>query len=135
MPLPLVPSQILCVNLVTESIPAMAMGADPPEPGVMTRPPRKSDESIISGGLSNAILTHGVLTGLTTFGVFGGTLMLGGNLAKARTMAFTNLVVSQLFNFFDCRKGPVPAGEQGMKNKLMVPSVGASAQFALLLQQ
>lgn len=131
MPLPLVPSQILCVNLVTESIPAMAMGADPPDPAVMTRPPRKSDESIISGGLSNAIVTHSVLTGLTTFGIFAGTLMLGGNLAKARTMAFTNLVVSQLFNFFDCRKGSAAANEQGRTNKLMIPSAGASA--ALLL--
>lgn len=132
LPLPLVPSQILWVNLVTESIPAMAMGADPPEADVMSRPPIQSNEGILAGGLGSKIVAHSILTGLTTFGVFAGTLMLGGGLVKARTMAFANLVVSQLFNFFDCRKpNNVLPVEGKTGNKLMVPSAGASG--ALLL--
>jgi Ca2+-transporting ATPase len=120
--LPLIPSQILFVNLITESIPAMALGAKPPETGVLEQSPRKPDSSIVSNGLQNRILVRGILTGLTTFGVF---KLAGSNLTRARTMAFANLVTSQGFNLLNCQNG------NREKNPYLLPTTGASLALTL----
>ncbi|MGE5403996.1 MAG: cation-translocating P-type ATPase [Candidatus Saccharibacteria bacterium] len=108
MPLPLLPIQILWVNLVTDGLPAMALGLEPPEPDVMNRPPRRPDESIFSRGLGWIIGGRGLFIGLSTLVVFFLGLAYSGvkgdsSLDLARTMAFTNLVFAQLFYVFDCR--------------------------------
>ncbi|MGE5416909.1 MAG: cation-translocating P-type ATPase [Acidobacteriota bacterium] len=108
MPLPLLPIQILWVNLVTDGLPAMALGLEPPEPDVMNRPPRRPDESIFSRGLGWIIGGRGVFIGVSTLLVFFLGLTYSGvkgdhSLELARTMAFTNLVFAQLFYVFECR--------------------------------
>jgi Ca2+-transporting ATPase len=121
-PLPLLPSQILFVNLITESIPAMALGAKPPENGALEQPPRKPDSDIVSDSLQNRILVRGILTGLTTFGVF---KLVGHDLARARTMAFANLVTSQGFNLLNCQNG------NREKNPYLLPTAGAALALTL----
>lgn len=101
---PLLPIQILWVNLVTDGLPAIALGVDPPDYGIMSRPPRSKKENIFSQGLAYKILLRGTLIGLSTLAIFIVTLkMTSGNMVKARTMAFATLVMSQLIHVFECR--------------------------------
>src|SRR5690625_2879209 len=70
MPLPLVPVQILWVNLVTDGLPAMALGLDSPEENVMRRQPRNPKENIFARGLGFKIISRGILIGLVTLIAF-----------------------------------------------------------------
>jgi P-type Ca2+ transporter type 2C len=103
LPLPILPIQILWVNLVTDGLPAMALGVEPTDRDIMYRAPRHPQESIFSRGLKNKIIWRGVQIGISTVGIFVATLYLKGDLAFARTMAFTTLVISQLIYVFDCK--------------------------------
>lgn len=104
LPLPLLPIQILFVNLVTDGLPAMALGVDPPAPGVMDRPPRPPKESIFARGLGTKIAFRGMLIGVSTLMVFALSLgPWGMSLREARSMALATLVLSQLFHVFDAR--------------------------------
>jgi Ca2+-transporting ATPase len=103
LPLPLLPIQILWVNLVTDGLPAMALGVDGSDPDIMRRYPRKPDESVFARGLGRKIMIRGMMIGLGTLLVFVVGLMCGGGLLAARTMAFCTLVFSQLFHVFDCK--------------------------------
>lgn len=101
---PLLPIQILWVNLVTDGLPAIALGVDPPDRGIMLRRPRGKNESIFSDGLSYKILVRGILMGICTTIIFVITLNLTAcDIVKARTMAFATLVISQLIHVFECR--------------------------------
>lgn len=94
MPLPLLPLQILWINLVTDGLPALALGFEPPEPDVMRRPPRRPDESVFARGLGRHVLWVGALMGLLP-------LLLGywywriGN-EDWQTMVFTTLAFAQM---------------------------------------
>jgi len=103
LPIPLLPIQILWVNLVTDGLPAVALGFDPPEKDVMKRHPRGPDESIFSDGLAGIIIFRGVLIGLTTLAVFATMLYFTGDVAAARTGAFVTLVLTQLIHVFECK--------------------------------
>lgn len=125
MPTPLIPAQILLLNLVTEGIPALSLGVDPPEKNIMDEPPRDGNKSVFDGKMMRRILGRGILTGLTTLGVFSGSLLLGGSLVKARTMAFANLVSCQMLHAFEC-------SSLGIKrNKYLLPSVIISTGIML----
>jgi Ca2+-transporting ATPase len=104
LPLPLLPIQILLVNLATDGLPAMALGLDVPAADVMVRPPRPPRESIFARGLGSKIALRGMLIGVTTLGLFlwAGTRP-GATLDEARTVALATLVLSQLFHVFDAR--------------------------------
>lgn len=103
LPLPLLPIQILWVNLVTDGLPAMALGVDRAEPDIMRRPPRRTDESVFARGLGRKIVINGTMIGFGTLFVFIFGLWSGCGLPTARTMAFTTLVMAQLFQVFDCK--------------------------------
>ena len=103
LPLPLLPIQILWVNLVTDGLPAIALGFDPPERDVMMRSPRSPKENVFSHGLLNLILFRGVLIGLSTLAVFTSILNLSGSIDTARTGAFATLVIIQLIHVFECK--------------------------------
>lgn len=104
LPIPLLPIQILLVNLATDGLPAMALSLEPPEKDVMLRKPRGRNESIFSEGLWAKIVLRGVLIGLCTIISFTLILILfDGNQRLGRTVALCTLVMSQLFHVFECR--------------------------------
>jgi Ca2+-transporting ATPase len=104
MPLPMIPIQILFVNLVTDGLPALALGVDPPDPAVMERPPRPPGESVFARGLGGRIALRGALIGVMTLLVFAyGLGPAGMGLRGARTIALATLIMSQLFHVFDAR--------------------------------
>ncbi len=70
LPVPLLAIQILWVNLVTDGLPAIALGFDPAEPGVMQRPPRPQNESIFAHGVGRMIVTRSILLAALTLGAF-----------------------------------------------------------------
>jgi len=124
LPLPLLPIQILWVNLVTDGLPAMALGLDPGDPGIMQRKPRHPRESIFAHGLTKQILVIGTLISLSTLLAFVTGFYWGGqNLALARTIAFTTLVVVQLFYVFPCRSESYSVFDLGFFSNLFL--VGA----------
>lgn len=103
LPIPLLPIQVLWVNLVTDGLPAIALGFDPAEKDVMKRPSRKPDEGIFSNGLGFIIPFRGVLIGATTLAVYISLLHMHGSLEEARTAAFVTLVLTQLIHVFECK--------------------------------
>ncbi|HOR21813.1 MAG TPA: cation-transporting P-type ATPase, partial [Ruminococcus sp.] len=103
MPVVLLPVQLLLVNLVTDGLPAIALGLEPPEKDIMSRPPRRSDEGFYAGGLMAKILFRGIFIGLSTLASFALTMRFGGSLSAGRTAALITLVVSQLIHVFECR--------------------------------
>ena len=103
LPMVLLPAQILLVNLVTDSLPAIALGLEPAESSVMKKPPRKEDDSFFSGGLMWHIVIRGLLIGICTLASFTVLLTNTHSLGTARTGALITLVLSQLIHVFECK--------------------------------
>lgn len=103
LPIPLLPIQILWVNLVTDGLPAIALGLDPPARDVMLKKPRGQEESIFSHGLLALILFRGGLIGFCTLAVFTTVMSISGSVESARTAAFAILVLTQLIHVFECK--------------------------------
>ena len=103
MPIVLLPVQILLVNLVTDGLPAIALGMERPESDIMSRPPRRSDEGFFAGGLMWRIVIRGIFIGLSTLASFTTVMHLGSSAEACRTAALITLVVSQLIHVFECR--------------------------------
>ncbi len=106
--LPLLATQILWINLVTDGAPALALGVDPAEPDLMSLPPRPREEGIITGRMWSGIVFVGVIMAVGTLLVLdaalpGGLIEGTGDIRYAQTMAFTTLVMFQLFNVFNAR--------------------------------
>ncbi|TAN54649.1 MAG: cation-translocating P-type ATPase, partial [Betaproteobacteria bacterium] len=100
--LPLLATMILWINLVTDSAPALALGVDPADPGLMFRAPRRATEGAISRSMWRQIAVISTVTGVVTLlvldaGLPGGLIEGSGEIAHARTMAFHTLVLAQLF--------------------------------------
>ncbi|MBL0388817.1 calcium-translocating P-type ATPase, SERCA-type [Tumebacillus sp. ITR2] len=133
LPLPLVPIQILWVNLVTDGLPAIALGVDPAERGIMNRPPRNVRESIFARGLGFKILSRGILIGVATLAVFWFSLQMEpDNLIKAQSMAFVTLVMAQLIHVFDCRSVEGGIFSRNLfENKWLIGSVLSSVVLLL----
>jgi Ca2+-transporting ATPase len=109
----LTPLQLLWINLVTNGLPALALGIDPPEPGLMEEKPRPVSEGLLSLRDLVGMLVVGSVMAAAALGmyflpdhypqVFPEGLDREAMLARARTMAFTLLAVSPLFHAFNCR--------------------------------
>jgi Ca2+-transporting ATPase len=95
LPLPLLPIQILWVNLVTHGLPGVALAVEPAEPDVLQRAPRPRTEGILSGGLWQRILVDGLLLGLICLGLGAWAFATG---RPWQTMVFTSLALLQLGN-------------------------------------
>lgn len=103
---PLLPIQLLWVNLVTDSLPAIALGMEPAEENIMERPPRKNTGSLFGDGLGSRILLEGVMIGvlaLLAFGIGHVYFDQENGYAVGRTMAFAVLSLSQLVHAFNMR--------------------------------
>jgi Ca2+-transporting ATPase len=106
--LPLLATQILWINLVTDGAPALALGLDPADPRIMNKPPRPRDEGVITCRMWWGIFFVGVIMAAGTLLVLdaslpGGLIEGSGNLRYAQTMAFTTLMMFQIFNIFNAR--------------------------------
>jgi len=102
LPLPLLPLQLLWINLVTDGLPALALVMDPPEADVMSRPPRPPTEPILGRHEWMSILLTGTLQTAVTLGTFVWALH-DRDLPEARSLAFTVLVFGELFRAFAAR--------------------------------
>lgn len=135
LPLPLAPIQILWVNLVTDGLPAMALGVDQPEKDLMEQKPRGKTENIFARRLGWKILSRGLLIGLCTLGAFWITLQSNpgaeGQLAKAQSVAFATLVMAQLIHVFDCRSSRSIFHRNLLQNRLLVIAVLSSILLLL----
>lgn len=100
---PLTAIQILWINLVTDGLPALALGVEPPEPRVMHQKPRSNQESVFAGGMSYRIILYGCLIGTLGLLAYYFGLRRGLSIDKARTMAFATLAFSQLFQALNAR--------------------------------
>ena len=104
--MPLLPVQLLWLNLVTDSLPALALGVEPVEPGTMERPPRGAQEPLFGRKFTLRLLWQGMMVGgLTLAAYFLGGTVLGGSDpgGTANTMAFATLTLSQLFHAYNVR--------------------------------
>ncbi|KAA0564123.1 cation-translocating P-type ATPase [Bacillus sp. CH30_1T] len=134
LPLPLVPIQILWVNLVTDGLPAMALGLDKPEDDVMKRKPRHPKEGVFARGLGWKVVSRGFLIGGVTLLAF----MLSykthpDHLAYAQTVAFATLVMAQLIHVFDCRSDVSVFSRNPFGNMYLVWAVLSSLVLMLLV--
>jgi Ca2+-transporting ATPase len=110
---PLLATQILWINLLTDSGPALALGVEPADPDVMLRPPRDPRSPVITGRMWRDIVFVGAIMAAGTLGVMDwalpGGLVTGAGAGRgirhAHTLAFTTLVLYQLFNAFNARSG------------------------------
>jgi Ca2+-transporting ATPase len=102
LPPPLLPLQLLWINLVTDGLPALALVGDPIPDDLLRRPPRKPDEVILGRPQWTTITVTGLLQAAVTISVFAWALE-SRNLAEARSLAFTVIVFSELFRSFAAR--------------------------------
>ena len=130
--LPLLATQILWINLVTDSGPALAMGVDPSVEDVMARPPRKPTDRVVDGAMWSGVLLVGAVMAastLATLDIFlpGGlieTPLSTDSLGTARTAAFSTLVLAQLFNTLNSRSETVSAFSHLFVNKWLWGAIG-----------
>ncbi|MEH7234830.1 calcium-translocating P-type ATPase, SERCA-type [Bacillus sp. JJ1562] len=134
LPLPLVPIQILWVNLVTDGLPAMALGLDQPEGNLMKHGPRHPKEGVFARGLGWKIISRGFLIGIATLAAF---LVVyhrdPNNLGYAQTIAFATLVMAQLIHVFDCRSERSIFHRNPFQNMYLVWAVVSSILLMLIV--
>jgi len=130
LPLPLLPLQLLWINLITDSLPAIALGVDPAEKNIMSKKPRNPKEGIMNGDLS-FIITAGVLKTVAGIILFFTEL---SNLAKARTMVLMMLIIFTLLLVFVCRSKEKNMFQVGLfNNKFLLYSILVAFALQIVL--
>ena len=103
-PVPLLPIHILWINIVTDGLPALALGVDPADPGNMEKPPRKPDEQIVNRESGKMIILQGFFIAMCALATFLYVIYIEkAGIERARTMTFFVLTCSQLFHSFNLR--------------------------------
>ena len=134
MPIPLLPIQILWMNLVTDGLPALALGIDPPTDEIMSRKPRKKDEGIFSKGLGGIIVASGFLIGASSLLAFSLSLYMTRNIESARTTAFCTLIFAELIYAFECKSEySFVSAKQVFNNMYLVLAVVFSALLTIAI--
>lgn len=122
MPLPLLPLQILWINLTTDGLPALALGLEPAERNIMNRPPYPPEENFFARGMAKSIVWIGLLMGLVSFGT--GYLYWRRGNPSWQTMVFTNLTLSQMGNALASRSARDSLFQIGLfSNKVLLAAV------------
>ena len=129
-PLPLLPLQILWMNLVTDVFPALALAVEPPSQDIMVQPPRTSRATLLSRSFLVLIGWQGVLLASIALGVYTWALQRYGPGPHARTLALFSLVAVQLGHTFNCRSRTRSAFEGLFRN----PFLWIAAFVVILLQ-
>jgi len=136
--LPLLATQILWINLVTDGPPALALGLDPADPGVMNRRPRAQGSGVITRRMWAGIVFVGLIMAAGTllvldFELPGGLIEGTGDLPHARTVAFTTLMLFQLFNVFNARSDEKSAFRDLFTNRWLWAAVGLSLLLHVMI--
>lgn len=129
--LTLAPLMILWVNLVSDGIPALALGVDGAENDVMKRQPRPSNESFFANHLSHRIIIRGLVMGALTYGVFMAAIRQDYSLEYAQTLAFMTLIFGQLFHIFDARTFTTLYQRNPFSNPALLWAVAGSAALSI----
>ncbi len=137
---PLLATQILWINLLTDTAPALAIGVDPPPDDIMRRPPRRPGDRVIDHEMWVGIVWVGLVMAVVTLVALdlrlaGGVLGGSGDITEARTMAFTTLVLAQLFNCFNARSDRTSAFHHLFTNRLLWGAVALSAALQVAVVQ
>ncbi|MBS3163653.1 calcium-translocating P-type ATPase, SERCA-type [Candidatus Woesearchaeota archaeon] len=131
-PLILLPAQILWINLVTDGLPALALGVEPVENDVMLKKPRKKNANVVNKKIGISILLNGIL-------MTAGTLFLFGlynshyEIRYAQTMAFSGLVMFQMFNALNSRTDKSLFNISFFSNKKLLYAISISIILQLLV--
>jgi P-type Ca2+ transporter type 2C len=124
--LPLISVQILWFNIVSESILGSAAAVERSGKNIMKEPPAKIDEPILGRKMIAEVLKRGGGTAVSTSGLFGFSMLLGQGLSRARSLAFANIICSQIVNLFSCRNN-----REKKPSRYMLGA--AAASFILLI--
>jgi P-type Ca2+ transporter type 2C len=135
---PLLATQILWINLLTDAAPALALGVDPPPDDVMAQSPRRLTDRVIDTEMQIGIGFVGVVMAVVTLVALdlhlpGGLIGGSGNITEARTMAFTTLVLAQLYNCFNARSDRVSAFHHLFTNPLLWGAIALSVALQVLV--
>src|SRR5687767_8310082 len=136
--LPLLATQILWINLVTDGPPALALGLDPADDGLMRQPPRAAGEAVITPQMWRGIALVGAVMAAGTLFVLdaalpGGFVAGTGDLRYAQTMAFTTLMLFQIFNVVNARSDERSAFVQLFTNGWLWAAIAGSAALQALV--
>jgi magnesium-transporting ATPase (P-type) len=137
---PLLATQILWINLLTDSAPALALGVDPPPDDVMERRPRGLEDRVIDRAMWVGIFWVGLVMAAVTLLALdlrlpGGLVGGSGDLDEARTMAFTTLVLAQLFNCFNARSDRTSAFRHFFGNRWLWGGIALSVVLQVAVVQ
>ena len=137
---PLLATQILWINLVTDGAPALALGMDAPPVDVMRRPPRRLTDRVIEAQMWVGIIWVGAVMAFVTLIALdlrlpGGIVGDSGSVTEAHTMAFTTLVFAQLFNCFNARSDRTSAFNRLFTNRWLWGAIALSALLQVAVVQ
>lgn len=127
------PVQILWINLVTDTFPALALGMEPAPEGIMKEPPRDAKQSFFSGGMAFELFLYGTVMAALVLGIFFAALALFESEIVATTMAFLTLGMTQLFHAFNIRSGRRSFVVDILKNKWMPMAFVLSAALQIVV--
>jgi magnesium-transporting ATPase (P-type) len=136
--LPLLTTQILWINLVTDGLPALALGVDPADDGLMHQQPRPVGEGVLTPRMWRGIVYVGVIMAAGTLFVLDASLRGGfvegsGNLRYAQTMAFTTLMLLQMFNVLNARSDERSAFNHLFTNQWLWIALGVSVALQVVV--
>jgi Ca2+-transporting ATPase len=131
-PIPLLPIQLLWINLVTDGLPALALATDPIDPAVLDRPPRPPTAQLADRAMLRGLALTGGLTATVSFAAFAYQLSVAGDLVAARNTAFSTLVFAELLRSFGARSDTKLLHEIGLFSNLRLFGIVA-ASFTLQL--
>jgi magnesium-transporting ATPase (P-type) len=137
---PLLATQILWINLLTDGAPALAIGLDPPPDDVMQRAPRRLTDRVIDAEMWLGIFWVGLVMAVVTLMALdlrlpGGLVGGSGSIEEARTMAFTTLVLAQLYNCFNARSDRTSAFHQLFTNRWLWGAIALSLALQVAVVQ
>lgn len=121
LPIPLLPLHLLWINLVTDGLPALTLVVDPPDPDVLTRPPRPMQQPMLGKQEWTYIIAGGLMDACLVLGVFGWSLDAGVD--RARSLAFGTLVFCEIFRTFSARSRHLVFWEVGAFSNLKLLAV------------
>src|SRR5690606_103332 len=135
---PLLATQILWINLLTDTGPALAMGVDPPPDDIMSRPPRRLTDRVIDTEMQVGIVLIGLTIAVTALFALdrhlpGGRVEGHGSIDEARTAAFTTLVLAQIWNCFNTRSDRASFVNHLFTNRLLWAAIALSLALQVLV--